>query len=173
MSRLRETFRLGGLTVTALSDGAPDRAVDGFFAGVNAADWTRALGITSPDDPVPFNFGRFLVRGDGYTTLIDSGNGPRGREMHIPGGGELLQRLAALGVQRDEVDRVAHNHLHGDHCGWNIDDDAGGAITFPNATVYVAQRELDYWTGAAADAARRRPTHAPASSRCAHPRLRR
>lgn len=157
MSRLSETFQLGGLTITALSDGAPDRAVGGFFAGVDPADWTRALGLTSPDDPVPFNFGSFLVRGDGHTTLIDSGNGARGREMHIPGGGELLERLAELGVRRDEVDRVAHTHLHGDHCGWNIDDDAGGAITFPNATVYVAQRELEYWTTAASDASPQAP----------------
>jgi glyoxylase-like metal-dependent hydrolase (beta-lactamase superfamily II) len=35
-------------------------------------------------------------------------------------------------------------HLHLDHCGWNTDDDADGAIPLPNATMYVARAELEY-----------------------------
>lgn len=169
MLRLSETFQLDGLTITALSDGVPDRGVGGFFAGVDPADWTQALGLTSPDAPVPFNFGSFLLRGDGHTTLIDSGNGARDREMNILGGGELLERLAELGVRSDEVDRVAHTHLHGDHCGWNIGDDAGGAITFPNAIVYVAQREPEYWTTGPPTLACRPRMRAHAWSRCPPP----
>jgi len=49
------------------------------------------------------------------------------------------------------VDTIVHTHLHGDHCGWNVNDDQGGAITFPNATMWVAQKELDYWTGPDSD----------------------
>ena len=144
MSRLSETFTLGGLEIAALSDGAPDRALGGFFHEVDPGDWTAALGITDPEQPVPFNFGTFLVRGDGHTTLIDTG-------MGVPGGGELLQRLDELGVGRDEVDRIVHTHLHPDHCAWNTDDDHDGAITFPNATIYLAKAELDHWTQSALD----------------------
>ena len=71
--------------------------------------------------------------------------------MNLPGGGELLTRLSELGVAAGEVDAIVHTHLHGDHCGWNVNEDEGGALTFPNATVYLHQRELDYWTGAASD----------------------
>ena len=66
--------------------------------------------------------------------------------MGIPGGGELLQHLDDLGVGRDEVDAVVHTHLHPDHCAWDTDDDAGGEITFSNATVYVSRLELDHWS---------------------------
>ena len=151
MSRLSETFRIGALEVAALSDGAPDRALGGFFHGVDAAEWTQALGIIDPEQPLPFNFGSFLIRGDGQTTLVDSGLGARARAMDIPGGGQLLARLSDLGVAPAAVDTVVHTHLHGDHCGWDVNDDEGGALTFPNATVYVHQKELDYWTGSASD----------------------
>ena len=148
MSRLSETFRIGGLDVAAVSDGAPDRALDGFFHDVDEADWTRALGITDPQQPLPFNFGSFLVRGDGHTTLVDTGFGAQGRDMDVPGGGELLIRLSELGVPPEEVDTIVITHLHGDHCGWNVNDDEGGTLTFPNATLYLHKRELEYWTGA-------------------------
>ena len=151
MSRLSEVFEVGGLTVAALSDGAPDRPLGGFFHGVDPADWTAALGITDAETPVPFNFGTFLIRGDGRTTLIDTGMGVPAREMGIPGGGELLLRLAELGVARDEVDTIVQTHLHPDHCAWNTDGDADGAITFPNATVYVARAELEHWNGSDLD----------------------
>ena len=151
MSRLLERFTLGALEVVALSDGAPDRSLDGFFDGAAPAEWTRAVGVTSAADAVPFNFGSFLVRGDGHTTLIDTGFGAHGRSLGVPGGGELLLRLAEAGARREDVDRVVHTHLHVDHCGWNLDDDAGGAITFPNATFHLHAAELAYWTGPASD----------------------
>ena len=150
MSRLFERFNIGGLEVVALSDGAPDRALDGFFHGIAPAEWSAALGLTSPQDPVPFNFGCFLVRGDGATTLIDAGYGPPARTMGIPGGGELLERLAEAGVRPDEVDRVLITHLHADHCGWLTGED-GISLTFPRAHVLVARAELAFWLGNASD----------------------
>jgi len=151
MSRLSETFRVGALEVMALSDGAPERALDGFFHGVDTANWTRALGITDPQQTFPFNFGTFLVRGDGHTTMVDTGFGARGREMEVPGGGELLIRLSEAGVSPSEIDTIVLTHLHGDHCGWNVNDDEDGALTFPNASVHLHQKELEYWTGAVSD----------------------
>lgn len=145
MSRLSQTFRVGGLEIVALSDGAPDRPLGGFFQGVDAAEWTKALGIARPDEPVPFNFGAFLIRGDSHTTLVDSGLGAAGKGMGVPGGGELLVRLAELRVKPSEVDTIVHTHLHLDHCGWDIDVSKGNAPTFPNARVYISNAELDYW----------------------------
>ena len=147
MSRLSETFRIGRLEVAALSDGAPDRALGGFFYGVDPNQWTQALGISGPDEPVPFNFGTFLLRGDGRTVLVDAGYGAAAKKLGIPGGGELLQRIAELGVKREEIDTIVHTHLHLDHCGWDTDAEHDREITFPKATVYVSQAEFDYWTG--------------------------
>ncbi|MEE8337062.1 MAG: MBL fold metallo-hydrolase [Dehalococcoidia bacterium] len=145
MSRLSETFEIGALSVAALSDGAPDRPLGGFFHGVDAADWTQALGITDAEQPVPFNFGTFLIRGDGHTTLVDTGLGAPAAAMDVPGGGELLTRLDEQGVAPADVDTIVHTHLHGDHCGWNVSGEDGGHLTFPNATIHLSQLELDYW----------------------------
>ncbi len=156
MSRLSETFRVGALEVAALSDGAPDNADLGrHFPGVDPAGWMREVGVADPHDPVPFNLGSFLIRGDGRTTLVDSGYGVLGRTLGTPGCGELLQRIAELGVALDEVDAVVHTHLHPDHVGWNVDGERASAgaeaLVFPNATVYVSRTELDYWLGDGAD----------------------
>ena len=92
---------------------------------------------------MPFNFGTFLIRDGSRTILIDSGFGAPARTMGIPGGGELLQRIDELGVKREEIDSVVHTHLHPDHCGWNVQE--GDELTFPNATIYVASAEFDFW----------------------------
>lgn len=144
MSRLSESFKIGGLDIAALSDGAPDRELSGFFSGVDPAEWTKALGISDPSDPVPFNFGSFLIRGDGHTTLVDTGFGPRAAEMDMGTGGELMARLDDLGVNVGEIDRVVLTHLHFDHCGGNVDSD--GKPAFPNASYYVSEAELSFWT---------------------------
>lgn len=151
MSRLIESFRVGDLEITALSDGAPDRALGGFFHGVPVEEWTKALGLAGPEELVPFNMGAFLVRGDGHVTLVDSGLGIRARQMGIPAGGELPLRLAEAGVRPEDVDTVVHTHLHFDHCGWDVDGANGNAPMFPNADVYVSEKELSYWFDPAND----------------------
>jgi glyoxylase-like metal-dependent hydrolase (beta-lactamase superfamily II) len=63
-------------------------------------------------------FTSFLLRADGRTVLVDAGNGPEAQ-------GNLLDELAAAGVQPDAIDAVVFTHLHGDHTGWNLDRDTG------------------------------------------------
>ncbi|MEX2032652.1 MAG: MBL fold metallo-hydrolase, partial [Dehalococcoidia bacterium] len=136
-SRLSAQFTVGSVRIAALSDGAPDRALGGFFHGIEASEWTAALGVTDPETPIPFNFGTFLLRDGGRTILVDSGFGAPARTMGIPGGGELLDRIQEIGVAREEIDAVFHTHLHPDHCGWNADDE--GELTFPNAEIVVSR----------------------------------
>ncbi len=151
MSRLFEKFTVGNQEIIALSDGAPERALGGFFNGVDPTLWTAALGIASPDEGVPFNFGTFLIRSGGRSVLIDSGYGAPAKAMGILGGGELDLRLAEAGVKPEEITDVIHTHLHGDHIGWNVVTDANGkeVVTFPNATFHIAAKELDYWQNGA------------------------
>jgi glyoxylase-like metal-dependent hydrolase (beta-lactamase superfamily II) len=151
MPQLLERLSLGALEVVALSDGVRTMPFAGFFGDAPPAELARALALASAGQLLPVNFGSFLVRGDGHTTLIDTGFGAHGRQPGVLGGGELLQRLAEAGIRRGDIDRVVHTHLHLDHCGWNLDDDAGGAFTFPNATFHLHEAELAYWTGPASD----------------------
>ncbi len=142
MPELSATFTVGDVEVAALSDGAPERALGGFFHGVDPAEWTEALGITDPEQPMPFNFGTFLLRDSRTNVLVDTGLGAAGAASGVPGGGELVQRLADLGVAPEEVRNIVHTHLHFDHCGGNMRD---GEPVFPNAVLYVSRLELDYW----------------------------
>jgi glyoxylase-like metal-dependent hydrolase (beta-lactamase superfamily II) len=142
MPELSATFRLGGLEVAALSDGVGKQQPSDWFPGVPAQEWVAALGLRAEVETLPVNFGSFLVRGDGRTTLIDTGNGARARGWH-PGGGGLLDRMRELGVAPGDVDAVLLTHFHGDHVGWNLEDD-DGAVTFPNARYYLHQADVAY-----------------------------
>jgi glyoxylase-like metal-dependent hydrolase (beta-lactamase superfamily II) len=89
-------------------------------------------------------FGSFLVRSSGKTVLVDTGAGPKGT---MAGGGQLLTNLRAIGVAPEDIDVVAHTHLHVDHVGWNCIEREGAYVpTFPNARYWIARNEWDYWT---------------------------
>src|SRR5438445_9637171 len=86
------TFRIGALSVTHLSDGSAHRPRPNWFTGVAPADWMPAVGVTRPEAPLPVTFGAFLVRGDGHTTLVDTGLGTGARDdPGLTSGGELLE----------------------------------------------------------------------------------
>jgi len=142
MPQLSAQFRLGSLHVAALSDGVGAQQPGDWFPGVPAAEWMEAVGAVDEHATLPVNFGSFLVRGGGRTVLIDTGNGPRTRGQHLGAAG-LLDRLAELGVGVAEVDTVLLTHFHGDHVGWNVEDD-GGPITFANATYHLHEADAAY-----------------------------
>ena len=144
-------IQVGDVRVDALSDGAPRRQLDNIFHEVDPDLWTKAIGLSEKTALAPFNYGCFLVRESGRTTLIDTGYGAARRDASVPGSGGLLQRLATAGVTPEEVDEIVHTHLHSDHCGWDVNDDADGAITFPRARILIAQAELDHWVGPPTD----------------------
>jgi glyoxylase-like metal-dependent hydrolase (beta-lactamase superfamily II) len=92
-----------------------------------------------------------LVRGSGFTALIESGLGekwdPKERDRFaIDDRTTVLRGLTELGVRPEDVDALILSHLHFDHAGGATRlDAAGGAVpAFENATVYVQAAELDH-----------------------------
>jgi glyoxylase-like metal-dependent hydrolase (beta-lactamase superfamily II) len=153
MTVVRGSFRVGRLTVTAVSDGV-SQAPRGpqWFTGVPPEEWMPVVGVDDVDAEFTVNFGGFVITGDGSVTLVDCGIGQMatpqaaGQQPAMAGGGGLLQQLAEVGIAVQDVDRVVQTHLHGDHCGWLIGGDGGpDVVTFPNAEVFISRPEVEYW----------------------------
>jgi glyoxylase-like metal-dependent hydrolase (beta-lactamase superfamily II) len=82
----------------------------------------------------------FLVNTGKQLILVDAGAG-----TWWGGGalGRLVGSLRSAGYTPEEVDIVLLTHLHSDHVGGLTTQD--GKRVFPNAEVYVAKAETDFW----------------------------
>jgi glyoxylase-like metal-dependent hydrolase (beta-lactamase superfamily II) len=132
-------LKVGDLEVTALYDGT----------GLFDPHWLNGTNVTMDgvvkalhEDPhmldvvdmgFPLNTGKQLI-------LVDAGAG-----TWWGGGalGRLAGSLSSAGYTPEEVDIVLLTHLHSDHVGGLTTQD--GNRVFPNAEVYVAKAESDFW----------------------------
>ena len=90
-------------------------------------------------DGIPASVSTFLVKVDGKYILFDAGLGAFG--------GQLMNRLAALGVNPDSIGLVYLTHFHVDHIAGMVTKDSTGkdVRVFNNATVYAGKVEYDAW----------------------------
>src|SRR6202795_1804389 len=132
-------LKVGDLEVTALYDGT----------GVFDPHWLNGTKATMDgvvkalqEDPHMLNVvdGGFLVNTGKQRILVDAGAG-----TWWGGGalGRLEGSLRSAGYTPEEVDVVLVTHLHSDHVGGLTTQD--GKRVFPNADVYVAKAESDFW----------------------------
>jgi glyoxylase-like metal-dependent hydrolase (beta-lactamase superfamily II) len=96
-----------------------------------------------PDGPQRMDYFFWLLRDGGETIVVDTGFDPgvgarRGRTCLV----RPRDALARLGVDPGSVSRLVLTHLHYDHTG-NLD-------AFPEAELYVQERELEFWRSPAA-----------------------
>ncbi len=137
-------FKLGDAEVTVVSDGQlPLGDPGGAFLGVPKEEVAKMLtdNFMSPTNVVleqnaPIvNFGERLV-------LFDTGMGSS--KAFGPTTGRLTRSINEAGIKPDEIDAIVCSHAHIDHIGGIVDD--GGKPLFPNAQVYLAQSDFDFWT---------------------------
>ena len=88
---------------------------------------------------IPASVSTFLLQVDGKNILFDAGLGAFG--------GKMLSRLAALGINADNIDIVYLTHFHVDHIAGLVEKDAAGidTKTFKNASIYAGKVEYDAW----------------------------
>jgi glyoxylase-like metal-dependent hydrolase (beta-lactamase superfamily II) len=85
----------------------------------------------------------FVVRTPSNLVLIDSGSS----NCFGPTMGRMVDNLRAAGFKPEDVDTILLTHMHPDHaCGITSPD---GKAAFPNATVWAAQKDADFWLNAA------------------------
>jgi glyoxylase-like metal-dependent hydrolase (beta-lactamase superfamily II) len=131
-------LKVGDLEVTALFDGPAvfdphwlngEKTIDGVLKALH-------------DDPHMLDAADtgYLVNTGKQLILVDAGSG-----TWFGGGrlGHLGDNLRSAGYTPEEVVIVLVTHLHSDHVGGLTTQD--GERVFPNAEVYVAKAESDFW----------------------------
>jgi glyoxylase-like metal-dependent hydrolase (beta-lactamase superfamily II) len=81
------------------------------------------------------NFGDRLV-------LFDTGMGTS--QAFGPTTGRLVKSLGEAGIRPGDIDAICCSHAHIDHIGGIVGAD--GKPLFPNAEVWLAQSDFDFWT---------------------------
>src|SRR6266852_9640650 len=131
-------LKVGDLELTALFDGPGVFDVN-WLNGEKTKDGVRKA---LHDDPHMLDVADtgYLVNTGKQLILVDAGSG-----TWFGGGkfGHLVANLRSAGYTPEEVDIVLVTHLHSDHIGGLTTQD--GKIAFPNADIYVAKADNDFW----------------------------
>jgi glyoxylase-like metal-dependent hydrolase (beta-lactamase superfamily II) len=138
-------FKIGSIEATAVSDGPlslgepkPD-----LFVGLSKEEFGRTLTENFlPTDNVVLQQNALVINTGDLVALFDTGMGTN--KMLGPDTGRLPANLRAAGIEPKDIDAVVLTHAHPDHCFGLLSDD--GARTFPNAQIYMAQSDFDFWT---------------------------
>lgn len=133
--------QLGAFEAIALHDGTLVRdRPPGFVRNASDADVSEAFAAAGmAPDKLTLTFTALAIRTPDGVVLIDTGFGDSGP----PSAGNLLANLQAAGHQPGDVTTLIISHFHGDHVGGIRRKD--GALTFPNAKIYVPKPEWDYF----------------------------
>jgi glyoxylase-like metal-dependent hydrolase (beta-lactamase superfamily II) len=140
-------FTHGAFEVTVLSDGhfvlpPPNTAADVGFLYPDTPRpeleaFLRSAGLSIERVQLPNNVA--LIRAASDLVLVDTGAGSGWQ----PTAGKLVENLHAAGIDPAAITKVVFTHAHPDHL-WGVADD-GGALRFPNASYFVAEREWRFW----------------------------
>lgn len=144
-------YRVGAFDVVVVSDGTMRLDGGAVFGIVPRVLWEPVVGREHIDTEhrIPLGLNCMLVRTGEHVLLVETGLGNKleaaMRARVFPGDyGYLLERLAMIGVQPEDVTAVANTHLHADHCGWNTVRRNGAVVpTFPRARYYVQRGEFE------------------------------
>jgi glyoxylase-like metal-dependent hydrolase (beta-lactamase superfamily II) len=136
-----QTVSIGNRKLLAVSDGF--LRIKPTFLGTPSHPSAAHDVLAAEMGEVRLPLGCFLLPGE-VNTLVDTGFGPVDHEgLGIMVGGRLLEHLAEQHVEPGDIDVVLLSHLHWDHIGWIAD--RHGEPVFPNAKVYVAREDWEYF----------------------------
>lgn len=136
---------IGTFEVTALNDGFTD--VDTKFMKNISEKEIKKLSARMflNSDKMLTSVNTYLINTGSKLVLVDAGNG----SSLDPNRGKMMQNLKASGYEPAQVDAIMITHMHFDHIGGMLDTE--GKPAFPNAVVYAAKAESDFWLNPASE----------------------
>ncbi|HEX2135455.1 MAG TPA: MBL fold metallo-hydrolase [Microvirga sp.] len=135
-------FKLGEFECTVVSDGplAPS-PVQAVYPPLMEDEFSQRLAENFLPAKVPFDQNALVVNTGRQLVLFDTGVGTI--KALGPNAGRLLGNLKAAGIEPAQIDAVVITHAHSDHC-WALM--AGDQPNFPNAKVFIARADFEFWT---------------------------
>lgn len=129
---------LGDWQVTAVSDGTVKVPLDKLLTNISPDDLKRAMSKDALTPLAETSINAFVINTGSKIILVDTGAG----SLMGDAGGHLLENLKNAGFPPESINIVLLTHIHGDHSGGV---EYKGKPAFPNATVYVDQKDVDWW----------------------------
>ncbi|PSL20950.1 MBL fold metallo-hydrolase [Shimia abyssi] len=129
------TITVGDKTISMLSDGHFD-IPPAFFTDADDA------ALAAAGNPIEIGATVWLIQTVDRRILVDTGSGQALAGM-FPTVGKLDALLTAEGIEKADITDIVLTHMHADHIGGLLGEDAGG---FSNAAVHVSQAEWGFWT---------------------------
>lgn len=135
---------VGNLKVTALLDGElglPRSDLLGISTEKANQLFKENFVPVDEHNHIVTDFSAYLVQTPTQNILIDAGTA----KCFGPSLGYVPENLKKAGLQPEQIDTILITHAHPDHlCGITLD----GTMAYPNAKVYLAKEDVDYWTSA-------------------------
>jgi glyoxylase-like metal-dependent hydrolase (beta-lactamase superfamily II) len=138
-------FKVGAFEATVVSDGPLQLGAPaaGVFTDVSKEQMVKELDDNFlPTDNVQLEQNALVINTGDRVVLFDTGVGTA--KAFGPDSGRLIASLKAASLDPKDVDAIVLTHAHPDHCWGLMADD--GSRNFPNAQIYMAQADLDFWT---------------------------
>lgn len=137
-------FRLGDFEGTVVSDGplALGPPADAFKGAPKEQIEADLRASFLPTDAVVLEQNVLVLNTGRQLLLFDTGMGTS--KLFGPTTGRLLGNLRTAGIDPAGIDAVIVTHAHSDHCFGLTGE--GGAPSFPNAKIHLAQADFDFWT---------------------------
>jgi len=146
-----QSIQLGQYKVTYIPDGVGvTRNFEQMLEGLGSTEEEskKLKEYLNKDGKLVISYGSFLIEIKDEKILFDLGIGedPVSYVEGSGNGGELLNNLKKLGIDRHNITKVIYSHFHPSHIGWtSIEENGKRVLTFPNADYYSSKNEWEFW----------------------------
>ena len=137
-------LKVGAIEATVVSDGVlPLGEPSATFLGITKQEVGKLLTDNFlPADNVMLEQNALVINTGDRLVLFDTGMGSL--KMFGPSTGRLAASLKQAGIDPKDIDAVVATHGHIDHIGGIVDEK--DTLLFPNAQIWIAQADYDFWT---------------------------